>query len=151
MLKKKKLGIEGIEREWSLSLSIYYKISSTLIIPEGCEKIGFAAFRGCKELKSVVIPGNVKTIQNFAFKGCDKLERVEILEGVEGIGFCAFRGCSRLEKVVIPGSVEWIVDRSFEGCVDATVILEKPRSEYKFIGRYRVFDDVKDVKEEIRA
>ena len=128
---KKRLGVEAIEREWNLHYHLsnhYFKIPSTLIIPESCEKIGFAAFRGCKELKKVVIP-----------------------ESVEEIGYCAFRNCTCLEEVVIPGSVEWIVDRSFEGCIDAVVILGKPRSEFKFIGRYRVFDDVKDVKEEIRS
>lgn len=125
---KKKLEVEVIERVWDSSVTDYFKISSTLIIQFGCKKVGNFAFDGCLGLKKVIIPSSV-----------------------EEIGFCAFRNCTCLEKVVIPGSVEWIVDRSFEGCVDAIVILEKPRSEYKFIGRYRVFDDVKDVKEEIRA
>ena len=40
---KKKLGIESVERNWSVSagyLIDYYKIPSSLVIPEGCEKVG---------------------------------------------------------------------------------------------------------------
>ena len=128
---KKKLGPEAVERDWSWyikRLKNYFKISSTLNIPEGCEHIGGYAFWECRWLKKVVIP-----------------------ESVEEIGISAFRGCKSLEKVVIPESVEKIRDCAFDGCENAVIILRKPRSEYKFIGRYRVFDDVKDVKEEIRS
>ena len=45
---KKRLGLEAIERDNSftggVSVKTYFKIPSTLIIPEGCEKIGAGAF-----------------------------------------------------------------------------------------------------------
>ena len=127
---KKKLGPEAVERDWSWyikSLKDYFKIPSTLIIPEGCRWIGGYTFEYCWWLKKVEIPGSVKNIGGCAFRCCEKLGKVVIPESVERIGYCAFYYCS-----------------------NATIILRKPRSEYKFIGRYRVFDDVKDVKEEIR-
>ena len=106
---KKKLGIEAIEKNWNIRvdyIDAYYKIPSTLIIPEGCREIGDAAFR-CGELKKVVIP-----------------------ESVEWIGYCAFYGCRQ-----------------------ATIVIQKPRSEFKYIGSC-AFDyckGVKDVKKEIRS
>ena len=102
---KKKLGINAIECNWpddDCSLKDYFKISSTLIIPEGCEKVGYAAFWYCKELI----------------------------------------------KVVIPESVEEIRSGAFSGCCRATIILGKPKNEFK-IG-YNAFDYAKDVKEEVR-
>ena len=125
---KKKLGPEAVERDWSWyikRLKDYFKISSTLNIPEGCEHIGGSAFLGCDWLKKVVIP-----------------------ESVEEIGISAFRGCKSLEKVVIPESVDVIGYCAFYYCSNATIILRKPRSEFNFIESC-AFDYVKDVKEEV--
>ena len=105
---KKKLGIECIERDdWAFyNIEDYFKISSTLIIPEGCKKIG-----------------------DWAFEYCD-----------------------RLEKVIIPESVERIGIKAFWKCRNATVILKKPKREFKEIEEDAFFwCDVwvedKDVKE----
>ena len=107
---KKRLGIEAIEKEglWEVSvISLYFKIPSPLIIPEGCKKIG-----------------------DWTFEYCD-----------------------RLEKVIIPKSVERIGVKAFWKCRNATVILGKPRSEFKEIEEDAFFwcdvrVEEKDVKEE---
>lgn len=96
---KKKLGLEVIEKCWLVRY--YFKIPTTLTIPEGCEKIS-----------------------DFAFCGCEKLEKVEI-----------------------PESVEWIGDWAFFGCTDIDIILRKPESEFKYIGRNALFS-YRNVKEE---
>ena len=71
---KKKLGLEAIERGGSLvkktSVQAYFKVSSTLIIPEDCEIIGGCAFMYCEKLKKVVIPKSVKKIGYSAFYKC---------------------------------------------------------------------------------
>ena len=69
---KKRLGVECIERKWwsNRNLKDYFKITSPLIIPESCVRIG-----------------------SLAFIGCDKLEKVIIPESVEWIGYCAFYDC----------------------------------------------------------
>ena len=90
---KKRLGIEVIEGDWlsdDEKLTNYFKIPPTLIIPEGCRKIGGCAFEGCVRLKEVVIPKSVKVIE-----------------------FCAFRDCKSIEKIVIPGSVVKIGEQAF--------------------------------------
>ena len=126
---KKKLGIEGIERDWKKkydSIYNFYKIPSTLIIPEGCGKIGRGVFEGCDWLKKVVISEGVLWIRSFAFGSC-----------------------SRLKEVVIPGSVDWIGNFAFKDCNNATIILKKPEKDFEAIGE-KSFYSVRDVKEEVR-
>lgn len=69
---KKKLGIEAIEdRDWSVDfISNYYKIPSTLVIPDGCKKIENYAFCDCWEIKKVEIPESVEIIGYAAFYNC---------------------------------------------------------------------------------
>lgn len=166
---KKRLGIEAIERGWSGHYGIsYYKIPSTLIIPEGCERIGDYTFRCCWDIKRVVIPesvesigeeafydcrglvkvvilGSVKRISYGAFWGCVGLKKVIIPEGVVKIGRYAFYECERLREVVISESVERIEDWAFGGCPVANIILHKPWSKFEFIAT-NAFLGCKDVK-----
>jgi len=149
---KKKLGINAIERDWSNdfgSLKNYFKVSTLIIIPEGCVEIGCCAFWNCNKVREVVIPESVEVIRLKAFSYCWDLKKVSIPKSVREIGRLAFERCSMLEEVVIPESVENINACAFEGCYKATIILKKPESEFKYIGS-RAFDDCKDVKEETR-
>ena len=126
---KKKLGVEAFDENWysDEKLTNYFKIPSTLIIPEGCMKI-----------------------EQYAFDDNNKLEKVVIPEGCKWIGPYAFWGCRRLKKVVIPESVEEIKSCAFCGCNSATIILRKPKKDFKFISS-EAFYNVRDVKEEIRS
>lgn len=129
---KKRLGAEAIGKGWNsvIKLRLFYKIPTTLIIPEGVEEIGNFAFCDCWDLKKVVIPMSVKSI------GCD-----------------AFVSCWRLKKVIIPESVDRIGDAAFYGCEDAEVIIEKPESEFKRIGNQAFYDckSVEYVEKETRS
>ena len=49
----------------------YFKVPSTLIVPEGCEKIGHFAFEFCSRLEEVKIPKNVEEIGYRAFGECN--------------------------------------------------------------------------------
>lgn len=148
---KKKLGIEGIERDWCYNrTSNYYKIPSSLTIPEGCRKINFCVFWACKELKEVEIPESVKVIGNSAFEDCIKLEKVVIPKSVVRIENWAFSSCRELKKIEIPGSVEYIGDEAFWGCKNAEITIKKPESR-RYSKRYispTAFKICKDVKEE---
>ena len=57
-----------------------------------------------------------------------------IPKGCEKIGEAVFRHCWRLKKVIIPENVEVIENFAFSHCMRATIILEKPESEFKKIG-----------------
>lgn len=76
---KKKIGAEAIEKGWPDSnewLSDYFKILSTLIIPESCERIGIYAFWCCEKIKVVYIPKNIKSIGRNAFGRCSNLKNI---------------------------------------------------------------------------
>lgn len=124
---KKRLGAEGIERKWysDEKLINYFKIPSTLIIPESCERVGVYAFYCCQRLKKVVIS-----------------------EGVLWIRSHAFTGCYRLEEVVIPESVDWIGINAFRGCNNSTIILKKPKNDFESIGD-QAFEGCMYVKEKV--
>ena len=73
-----------------------------LVIPEGVEKVGFAAFYGCGKITNVIFPASVKKIARSAFFGCVGLKNVVIPDTVKEIGDYVFGGCSSLEKLTIP-------------------------------------------------
>ena len=101
---KKKLGINAIERDWNWTreLTCRFKISSTLIIPDDCKRIGCAAFYCCRKLKKVVIPKSVEWIDYDAFWECDNA--VIILKkhkkDFKRIGNCALRGVRDVKEEV---------------------------------------------------
>ena len=144
---KKKLGAEAIGR--IVVVERYFKIPTSLIIPDGCKRIGNSAFECCKSLREVIIPKSVKWIDGNAFSNCKKLEKVIISEGVEEIWHHAFAGCDKLKKVVIPKSVNFIGTRAFRECYNATIILRKHKKDFAEIGDY-AFIYCKNVKKEIR-
>ena len=103
---KKRLGTEAIEKDWMEKLTNYFKIPSTLIISEGCEKIGKYVFLCCNKLEEVVIPGSVKEIGYGVFWDCKYIRKVTILDGCRLIGDRSFSECDRLDEFVIPKSVK---------------------------------------------
>lgn len=109
---KKKLGAEAIERlgaeaiggDWEnwKGMSNYFKIPSTLAIPEGCKKIKRWAFYCCERLKKVIIPESVRWIGDKAFWGCvSAVITIEVQEGdvLRYISPNAFLGCKRIGYV----------------------------------------------------
>ena len=78
--------------------------------------IGWGAFSGCNELKSVVIPNSVTVIGMFAFHRSNNLESVIIGNGVTTIKGDAFRECYALTSIEIPSSVITIEGNAFLTC-----------------------------------
>ena len=85
-------------------------------------QLGFYAFSGCSNLKSVVIPGSVTRILSDAFNNCESLTSVTIPEGATTIGSRAFSGCKSLAGVTIPGKVNSIGYRAFGNCTGLTSV-----------------------------
>lgn len=128
---KKKLGIESIEADRNIRINLrhYYKIPSTLIIPDGVEKIGYRAFSECPRIKKVEISGSVKNIGGCAFGGCRKLKKVEIPKSVDYIGVSAFAGCGKAE-IIIENTEEGIEIEpyAFFECKNVEYVKEKTRN-----------------------
>ena len=66
-------------------------------------RIGWDAFRNCKELTSVTIPESVTTIDDIVFIGCAGLKSITIPSSVKNIGVRAFEQCAELTEVKMLG------------------------------------------------
>lgn len=81
---------------------------SHLEIPNNITKIGFEAFRGCKNLKSVVIPDSVGELNYAAFEDCPELTSVAFSKNTKEINGSVFSDCASLKSIELPEGVERI-------------------------------------------
>ena len=63
----------------------YKVIDGKGIIPDGATEIGWAAFRGCTSLQSIIIPNCINSIDIAAFGCCTNLQTIEIPDSVTRI------------------------------------------------------------------
>jgi len=96
--------------------------------------IGFEAFRGSKNLKSVIIPDSVESIYGSAFEQCVSLESVIIPNGVKEIGGRAFYQCTALESIILPASVTSIGSYAFAGCTSLGILIIEESGSSMSIG-----------------
>ncbi len=78
---------------------------NSLVLGEGVETIGDAAFYGCCALNDIVIPNSVNSIGGDAFESCEQLKSITIGEGVETVGDAAFWGCSVISDIFVHSSI----------------------------------------------
>lgn len=102
------------------------------VVPEGCEKIGMAAF-SCKELKSVFLPRSMKTINTMAFGQCPNWTGIHvdkdnpILSSQDNVLFekknkllrCP---CGRKGEYEVPDGTKYIEMGAFDYCYELKVI-----------------------------
>ena len=93
-------------------------------------RIGWDAFRNCKELTSVTIPESVTTIDDIVFIGCAGLKSVTIPSRVKSIGEHVFERCSELTEVTMLGERPEAPETLFPGCgkLKAIHVPAKPKS-----------------------
>ena len=138
---------------------------TSVVIPEGVNKIGEDVFSGCSSLVSVEFPstytggipkgtfagctsltrfemGFGNTIGVGAFEGCTSLKDVEI-SGARILYEKAFRNCIALEKIVIPASVMEIHDYVFDGCTSLSeVYVESSNLNMKYSIHDRTYNNI---------
>ena len=84
----------------------------TVIVPEGVEEIGYAAFKD-SIASEVILPSTLLKIGPFAFAGCKNLTKLVLPEGLKTIDLYAF-AFTNLKEINIPNSVTFINFYAFE-------------------------------------
>lgn len=79
--------------------------------------IGFEAFEGCRDLRSVFLPEGLLTIGDSAFINCYDLESVYFPDSLESIGSSAFAFCN-LKAVELGSGPVTVGDNAFENCYE---------------------------------
>ncbi len=108
----------GFIKEFDINDGILVKyrgIHKKILLPDCVTEIGYSAFDGNTEIKSVTVPGTVKIISCRAFADCKNLETVVLGEGVEVIESNVFTGCEKLRKVTYPDSIKSYQGWTFYG------------------------------------
>lgn len=88
----------------------------SITLPDSVTRIGMGAFISCSSLTDITLPEGIISIENYTFKSCTSLESITIPESVTTIKMGAFYGCESLTSVTIPVAMESIGNNAFNGC-----------------------------------
>lgn len=86
--------------------------------PDGLTKIGEAAFKECRAVKSIVFSDNITTMGAHVFEGCSALTEVSLPKKLVSIPQYAFADCRSLVLVVFGtgNQTKMIESWAFKGC-----------------------------------
>lgn len=135
---------------YSVTSNIEHSDLTQLIIPETYDDgvngikdvtvVGWEAFSGFENLKSIILPYSIKKISSMAFRNCRSLEQIILPVGLETISDEAFNNCSSLKEINIPDTVTTILSYAFVGCSSSMVIncsmTEKPEGFASYWNHY---------------
>lgn len=92
--------------DWSSGnyvLTNRYPETTKIVIPSTVTKIGFMAFRECKNLQSVIIPNSVTVIDGSAFEQCNNLINVTLSDNLQEVGYQIFYYVSGIDTITWKG------------------------------------------------
>ena len=95
-----------------LTDTFYMPYITSIYIDPNITSIGYAAFFGCFQVRTVNMP-NVTKIGDYAFSRADRMQSLTIPSTVQEIGEQAFSYCYNLEQVRIPANVQKIGKHAF--------------------------------------
>ena len=78
--------------------AFFGKKLTTVVLPANIESVGYAAFAGCYQLRSVTFPATLANIGEYAFAG-SALTSVDVPASVQVIGKGAFARCENRSLV----------------------------------------------------
>jgi uncharacterized repeat protein (TIGR02543 family) len=80
------------------------------------------AFKGNKEIVSVIFPSNILEIGANAFDSCINIKSIQLSESLQIIGAGAFLGCTKLAQITLPRSLQAIGGSAFENCTQLKTV-----------------------------
>ena len=87
-----------------------------LIVDEGVQKLGQAAFKDCVGLEDVYMTDSVREFEAQIFEGCSSLATVRFSTKMTYVGEEMFKNCLSLVDIQLPESIYEIRVGAFEGC-----------------------------------
>lgn len=80
-------------------------------------------FKNNPFIETIVLPDGIERIGDNAFKGCEKLKKITLGRRIKTIGRAVFYGDDRLEQIIIktPIAEIFIDDKAFLGCPDKII------------------------------
>ena len=110
--------------------AFFGKKLTSVALPAGLKSIGYAAFAGCYQLRSVTLPATVTYIDDYAFAG-SALTSIELPSNVTGMGKGVFSRCEALVQATV--NTVYVGDFSFLG--DFNLSTMNLGSQVQYIGR----------------
>lgn len=79
-----------------------------LVVPDGVERIGAAAFSGCTKIRSITIPQSVEKIGEYAFRDCTGVEEILFFNTMETLDIVGISlvDCSALKRLRMPDGLQ---------------------------------------------
>ena len=84
--------------------------------------IGFAAFRHCTAVTTIILPDSIRYIKDDAFNGCTSLRELELGKGISSIGNWAFLNCSSIQRLNVLNDVTKVGTEAFRGWSSSQII-----------------------------
>lgn len=95
---------------------VYCDSLSSVLLPEGVTRIGFAAFSDCPSLVEVSLPQSLESLGDWAFYHDSSLVEVSIPAATRRVGACAFGFCTSLSQVRMQPRLRSIAHNAFYQC-----------------------------------
>ena len=103
--------------------AFFGKKLTTVTLPSTIESIGYAAFAGCYQLRSVTLPASLTAIDDYAFAG-SALTAIEIPSTVQVMGKGVFARCEALTTATIDAA--HVGDFTFLGDINLSQVTIGP-------------------------
>lgn len=94
----------------------YHSDKGVLKFDTDVTEIQKEAFRGCKNIVSMILPNTVETIEDSAFENCSSLYSISLGESLKKLGSSIFKSCTSLRTINIPNGVTEIKSSTFQDC-----------------------------------
>ncbi len=96
------LIIEGSGKLENGGSSLFYDTGCTdVIVEEGITTIGFSAFSGCRNLKTISLPDSLTEIKSFAFENCVSLTEINLPDRIKTINYYTFYNCNAVRNAAL--------------------------------------------------